>query len=310
MWIEKQIQRFLREPLAAYASSATIAPERVGEVSNDRSAVVGKNGWCFIYEGSNNYRGAYHDVGLAPLGDQWASLIEQRQRKCEALGARFVQLIVPNKATIMPENYPEPLGAGVTPMLHRLLESTPTANFLCPVEEMRNPVVRDYVFRRNDNTHLTLVGNAMLVVLLLAAVGVDPVSIPCIETTRVNHTGDLGSKFAEPISEWFCAPKYDVGLLDQRGIEKTHEIVVDGFNGTRQSFHNPGAPIKQTLLVFGNSFFERTPSWGMSPILAALFEEFHFVWTPVFDEACAVTLEPDIIICQTCERFMIRLPTS
>lgn len=301
--------KLLREPIAAYASCATIPPERVGEVSNDRSAVVGKNGWCFIYEGSNNYRNAYHDIRLAPLGDQWSRLIEQRQSKCDSLGVHFVQLIVPNKATLMPENFPEHLGAGMTYMLSRLIENAPNANILCPVEDMRKPAVRDYVFRRNDS-HLTLVGCTILSDLLLVALGIDPVCNSYIETACVNHTGDLGSKFSEPISEWFCAPRFDLGFMDLRGIRKIRETVVDGFNGTKQSFNNPEAPIKKTLLVFGNSFFEKVPSWGMSPIFAALFEEFHFVWTPDFDEASVVTIEPDIIICQTCERFMSRLPNS
>ena len=101
--------KFLKEPLAAYASTTTFAPERVGEISDDRSVVVGRNGWCFIYEGSNNYRAACHDKCLVTLGDEWARLIEQRQRICGALGILFLHLIVPNKATLMPEHFPEPL---------------------------------------------------------------------------------------------------------------------------------------------------------------------------------------------------------
>ena len=298
--------KFLKEPLAAYASTTTVAPERAGEISEDRSAVVGHDGWCFIYEGSNNYRGAYHDKDLAPLGDQWARLIEQRQRMCETLGVRFAQLIVPNKATLMPENFPEPLGTGLTTVLQRLLEVAPAANLLCPVEQMRQPGLREAVFRRNDS-HLTVAGNAYLVKLILESTGIETGNVPLIETCKTNHIGDLGGKFNIPIAEGFLAPRFDVGLLDQGKIKNNQDVIVNGFNGTRQSFYNPLAPIKQTVLVFGNSFFERTPSWGMSPILVALFENYHFIWTPHFDESEISSLKPNLILCQTCERFLTKL---
>jgi hypothetical protein len=299
--------RFLSEPLSAYASKTIIAPERVGEISDDRSAVVGRDGWCFIYEGSNNYRDAYHDTELASLGDEWAKLIEQRQRVCDSLGIKFLQLVVPNKATLMPENFPEPLGAGITIIFQRLLEAAPNANLICPVENMRKPGVRDALFRCNDS-HLTVAGNVLLAELMLDAVGISPVDVPCVEIIKINHVGDLGSKFQVPVVESFFAPQFEVGLLDRSKIEKTHEIILDGFNGIQQYFHNPSAPIKQTLLVFGNSFFERTPSWGISPFMASLFKSFHFIWTPDFDIELITNLQPDIIIGQTCERFLNKLP--
>jgi hypothetical protein len=297
---------FLKEPLAAYASTLTIPPERIGDVSDDRSAVVGHNDWCFIYEGSNNYRGAYYDAGLASLGDQWAKVIEQRQHICDMLGVKFLQLIVPNKATLMPENFPEPLNAGITTVLQRLFKAAPAANILCPVEQMRHPSLREVVFRRNDS-HLTVAGNAYLVKAILETSRINVDYMPPIEICKTNHIGDLGSKFKFPITEAFYAPRFDAGLLDQASITKTHEVIVDGFNGIRQSFHNPFAPIKQTILIFGNSFFERVPSWGISPIFVALFENFHFIWTARFDDIEIRSLKPDLIICQTCERFLNRL---
>lgn len=298
---------FLNEPLAAYASATAISPERVGEISEDRSAVVGLDGWCFIYEGSNNYRGSYQNMSLAPLGDQWARLIEERQRICDALGARFVQLIIPNKATLMPVNFPEPLEAGITKVLERLLDAAPKANLLCPVEQMRQPSLREVIFRRNDS-HLTVAGNALLAELVLEAVGVAPISSSCIEVLKVNHTGDLGGKFSLPISESIFAPRFDTGLLDEQKIEKIDETIVEGFNGNQQTFSSLGTPIKKTILVIGNSFFERTPGWGMSPIFAAIFDRFSFYWSSDFKIELIHAYKPDIVIAQTCERFLTKLP--
>jgi len=296
----------LNKSLADYASSTTIDPGRIGEISDDRSAIVGRDGWCFIYEGSNNYRSAYHDHRLVPLAEQWARLIEQRQSFCDSLGTRFIQIIVPNKATLMPEYFPEHIGSGMTTVLQNLLNASPVANLLCPFKEMRQPSVRETFFRRNDS-HLTLAGSAFLAKLILDVAELDIGDVPRVEVCKVSHAGDLGSKFSVPIVEVFHAPRFDIGLLDQKKIEKTCEVVIEGFNGTRQSFHNPGAPIKKTVLVFGNSFFERNPSWGISPLFIALFENFHFIWTPRFYEEEVRSLNPDLVLSQTCERFLNRV---
>lgn len=300
---------FFKEQLAAYASSTTISRERLGEISEDRSAVVGHDGWCFIYEGSNNYRGTYQDIHLARMGDQWARLIEDRQQMCESHGITFAQIVIPNKATLMPENFPEPLEAGMTTVLQRLLDAAPQANLLCPVEQMRQDSFKEIIFRRNDS-HLTVAGNALLSDLILEAVGVAPIVSSCIEAFKVCNNGDLGSKFSPPISESFWAPRFDAGLLDEQKLDKINEIIAEGLTGTQQTFCNLEAPIKKRILVVGNSFFERIPSWGMSPIFAAIFDSFGFYWAPNLSPELINAFRPDIVVAQTCERFLTRLPCN
>ena len=295
--------RFLKDHIAAYGSVMNSASDRVGEISADQSAVIGRDGWCFIYQGSNKYHNAYHDKNLVSLGDKWARLIERRQRIFDSWNIPFLQLIIPNKATLMPERFPKPLGKGMSLMLQGLFAAKPDASLLCPVEEMRQLNVRDYFFRRNDS-HLTVVGSSILTELLLAATKIELPSVPCIETIFVDHTGDLGSKFSQPLSERFCAPKFDGGLLDLGNIQKISEKIVSGFNGTRQSFYNDDAPIECTVLVIGNSFFERVPSWGLSPFFCALFKGFHFIWGAEIDKKIIIDCKPDLVIAQTCERFL------
>lgn len=299
--------RFLREPFASYGSTTDIEASRTGEVSEDRSAVIGHDGWCFIYEGSNNYRAAYHDGSLAGLGDAWAAVIEEKQRHCEAAGVQFVQLIVPNKASVMPGNFPEPLADGITPMLRRLLAAAPQANLVCPLDAMREPGIRDALFRRNDS-HLTIAGCDFLAGALLDALGIDTGNAAKIDTHTVSHTGDLGVKFAAPVPEDFQAPRFDGGLFAQGNLIKTGEAFVNGFTGTHQSFSNSRPLVDKRILVIGNSFFERTPGWGMSPIFAALFREFHFLWHADLHMETIRQLQPDIVIAQTCERFLTRTP--
>jgi len=78
--------------------------------------------------------------------------------------------------------------------------------------------------------------------------------------------------------------------------------------GTCQSSFNERAPIDKKIVVFGNSFFEKIPSWGLSPYFAAIFREFHFFWSPEVNMDYCINVKPDIVIAQTCERFMCKLP--
>lgn len=300
--------RFLCDPLNAYGSTAEIDPACIGEISEDRSAIVGCNNWCFIYEGSNDYRSSYINRELSSMGVEWGRVIEARQSFCDRLGIKFQQVIVPNKATVLPECYPEVLPADVSFPLKSLLASSVDANLLIPLTEFRADPVREAIFRRNDS-HLTVAGNALLTELIIDAVGIDLIgNVPSIEVCGVNHIGDLGGKFRVLIREELLAPRFDSGLLDQCTIDKTYEVLAGGFNGSKQSFHNPNAPIKQTILVFGNSFFERNPSWGLTPLFVALFENFHFIWSSHFIQDEVLSLRPDLVLSQTCERFMVRVP--
>lgn len=298
--------KFLREPLSAYGSITEIDPARIGELSEDRSAVVGRNDWCFIYEGSNDYRGSYINRDLSSLGDAWARVIEARQSYCDRQGIQFLQVIIPNKATLLPECYPEGLSADISFPLQGLLASKVDAHLLVPIAEFRADSVREAVFRRNDS-HLTVAGNVYLMELILEVLGLSDVHSVVVETHEVTHVGDLGGKFETKLPERCHAPLWNKGLLNQEIVQKVKDVPAEGFNGIEQVFRNPVAPINNKVAVIGNSFFERVPSWGVSPVCSALFQDYSFRWSPVF-EVSAVDRNTEILICQTCERFLNRVP--
>ena len=298
---------FVEGDLTDFGSSSFISEGRIGEISADRTAVIGHRGWCFIYDGSNNYRDAYTCEAVVGTGTRWFSLIESRQGVVQSLGASFLQVIVPNKATILSHLYPEKLGDGITKTLKTLLSAKSHVSLLCPVEELRDPSYAELVFRRNDS-HLTIAGNCYFVAAILNALKLSVEISTQVHTVETEHVGDLGSKFATPVSERLQAPCFDDGLLSQAGLIKRREISVAGLNGIQQCFLNESAPLKQSVLVFGNSFFERIPSWGLSPFFAALFREYTFIWSPALDVEEIRRRRPDIVICQTCERFLSTVP--
>ena len=300
---------FLLHPLSWYSSRSIISNNRVGAISDDRSAVVGNSNWCFIYEGSNNYYKSYIEEGLSSTKDEWIGIIEARQILCTELDIQFLQLIIPNKLTLIPYFFPGTLNTDVSFLMKELMNKRVNANLLIPVSDLRKNSVREAIFRRNDS-HLTISGNAYLADLIIKNLGIPISRIPKISTQEILHIGDLGGKFSNAVPEEMSAPLWDQGLFDQKNLNKIEDFDPGRLVGIRQVFINHKAPIEKKLVVFGNSFFERVPSWGLSPFFAAIFLEFHFIWSPNIDLNYLINGKFDIVICQTCERFLTQAPDA
>jgi hypothetical protein len=91
----------------------------------------------------------------------------------------------------------------------------------------------------------------------------------------------------------------------------TERVTAKSKVGTGITWHNPSAPIKKKVIAFGNSFFDAGDfphqlSWWF----ARWFTDFQIVWMADMIEETVKSKRPDIVICQTVERFMIRPPKS
>lgn len=293
----------LPHQISSYSSVVDIHDDQIGSISTDRTAVIGRSGWLFIFEGSNGYRQAYQASHVSDVGDRWVEIIHSRRRLCSRLGIAFLQVIVPNKATILPGCYPIDLGDGITSVLKRIISVGSSPDVLVPLCSWRESAVCESVFRRNDS-HLAMSGNADLAERIIRTILGDMPNVEYISSATVSHAGDLGSKFTNPVLEWLHIPRWNEGLLNQRYVRKSHEVVSKGLVGNRQDFDNPSASINMCVLIFGNSFFERCPSWGLTPIFCAIFSRIVFVWSPNVDENIIREVRPDILVAQTCERFL------
>lgn len=295
--------------LSEYASTLQAASPQHGWISEDQSAITGKDSWLYLFKGSNSYYDGYLTPDHDDLSHQWLDIIEKREKICSKMGALFRQVIVPNKASILSEYYPHSLPRMQTDILKRILDKKSDL-IICPIQQWRDTQIKLAVFRRNDS-HLTMAGNAHLTGLILSSLGLPQKSACHVQTSLVEHVGDLGVKYDPGFSEFFHAPSFESGLLDQQRIIKTFEYIPEtGFTGTTQTFYNAKPIYDHRVVVFGNSFYEKSPSWGMTPIFAALFKSIHFVWSSRIETEIVETIAPDIVIAQTCERFLCRVPDS
>ncbi|MBW8911322.1 MAG: hypothetical protein JF564_05430, partial [Sphingomonas sp.] len=129
-----------------------------------------------------------------------------------------------------------------------------------------------------------------------------------------NHLlkGDLGERF-------FGTPLYEsdnYGDLAEiqalaPGAPVISEIPADGLQNIRLVWRNPNAPCQLKVVAFANSFFERGGGvHGLSWWFKTMFSEFHFLWRAEMDIAYVDEHRPDIVICQTVERFLPQVPKS
>ena len=277
-----------------------------GSTSADGVAIVGHEGFIFLLGGSNHYYEAYsqdkHSAGKEAKG--WQSYLANVQAQCERRNIKFLFAVAPNKATVLPELYPRNISAGITPRMACLLSNLEVPAVM-PVESFRNFQDRRSIFRRNDS-HFGDAGNHLMAHLVLEGFGFPtrPYHEGIFEVAKIKHAGDLGGRFDPKMTETLSRilhPKQDRLLIHT-------EVPQIGFRGTTVITENPEAPIDKTLVAFGNSFLEKIPGWGMSPILARYFKRFVFSWAAEVDFSLVEQHEADAVLFQTCERFLGEVP--
>jgi hypothetical protein len=272
-----------------------------GSVSADGTAIVGQDNRLFLLGGSNDYHQAYHqeENEAVEQAEGWLNYAAAALSACNNVTSQFLFSIVPNKATILADRYPLSIADGITPRLRRILQVNKT--FIhSPVELMR---AGGEWFRRND-THFTYAGNIAYVNDLMRELGLDVELSISDETHTAEHNGDLGGKFDPPMKEALLLPAAfpDTGKIYNLGDPARRHT------GSMFATCNRNYLVDKTLMVFGNSFSEAAVSWGMSPYFAHIFKRYFFHWGNEVDANLVQQLRPDIVVLQTCERFLSTPP--
>ena len=306
----------------------------VGTKATDGSAVIGYDGQLFLFKGSNDVAGLYalepSSRAVTQVVDAWLSLITERKLLLQRQDCMYLQLVVPEKSSVLLESVPAGLGP-ITPILEGL-ESKLFAtekmgskhnNYLSVVDVLRNPPSGRASAFLNTDSHLSSDGCQVIVEAILAWLLNDkPNLAEDLMKTRASFErrqmspptlfrGDLSSRFASfPLLEWVSWPV--VGLSDSANSASTDVLYTPpdgGHGGTHIRWRNENAPIRLRVVAFGNSFFERgAAQYGLSWWCKGLFKEFHFVWNSAIVPELVASIQPQLVICQTVERFLHIIP--
>lgn len=238
-------------------------------------------------------------------------------RRSQMLGARFVQMMIPEKSSVL--TMMSPLGnTGPSPLWKWVLEAL-NANVDVAFEHIDGLKVLQAcdcptATYLTMDSHFSSYGAETIMRALLSESG--RASYKRGATRAVNAPGDLGRKFPGELrpfeSEVFTVLS---GLTTSEGIQPSPVLVAEanpaGHIGIMRRWKNSKPVIDDVVLCFGNSFFERgITSTQLSWWGARLFREFYFCWSPDIDWTLAETLRPSVIIGQSIERFLRIVPQS
>lgn len=290
----------------------------VGTLSPSKAIVVGRDGHLFLEGGSNSlsqqYKTDINDPIVVSVAEKWNSLIRRRLETLSYRGIKFCQIIIPEKSTVLSEFFPISISAP-TPFLKAVQskisqdESLSRVTFdalKCLISD-RN---RENTYRKHDS-HLTAYGSQQVFSEFLRFIGYD-VDLNYTFDQKSFNSGDMGLHF----------PGMKFGMYDdlpnpadfeseEAGLELVDSYFPGGGKhiGRYRIWKNDRARIQKKVVVFGNSFFEMgTSALCLSWWFARWFSEFHFRWEPDLDYEYIEKTNPDIVICQTIERFMPKVP--
>jgi hypothetical protein len=323
----------LAQKQVAYIDNLSPILLPVGTTSEDGSAVIGKDGFLFLYRGSNDvvtlYRSRPADPKNLVKAQQWLRVFQSREHLARELGAVFMQMVVPEKSTVLRTYAP----ADITPItpVYALLDGEFMRQWLKGTYISLSAGLEaclangNFPFLRTDS-HLSDFGVRVIVRNILTAIqnrmpgqgGVLSQQLALIDSLKSEAVkqilaGDLSARFFVP-TIYEEAKRLDVSPYI--AVAPPAPVVYDispshGHNGSRVVWKNDKAPIDLKVIAFANSFFERgADPRGVSWWLKHLFKEYHFIWSPHFDEEYVANNRPDVIICQTIERFLGVVPKS
>ncbi|WP_238258693.1 hypothetical protein, partial [Methylobacterium gnaphalii] len=293
----------------------------VGTWSGDRTAILGQDGHIFLAGGSNRLLEEHQreegDPRPRAFADQWLNLMRRRCSRVEASGARYVQLIIPDKLTVLPEHFPRSIRTPGTML--RLIEAGLQGdtrieeNYVSVRHALGAAPNRAATVLKTDS-HLSAYGCWITFRAVLEHLSLPIGQPPEFNTIRMG-SGDLAMRFfGIPIVD--TRLHADLPVLDaefrSHGARIFHEHPSGRHVGSAESWFNPRAPIAATVLVIGNSYcgLENGQQGQLSWWFARWFRTYHFVWQSHLPLSLVEKLKPDIVVCQTVERFLIESPHS
>lgn len=280
--------------------------------------LAGRNGWLF-WIGKNLYNLKLYrrSPAVALRLRRWRNLVLERERRCRSIGARYLQLMIPDKLSVYEHKL---VGNEIDPTLSfalRLQHEIEQAgggdswiDLLTPLRAQRD--IEDLCLR--TDTHFTPAGFRLAYQEVCRACGVAAAS-QALRAGSGRHriVTDLGSKL-EPSADEECE-----AFSFERNARRIEENALTRFReaqarlrpgtqgGSRIVLRNdaPGTD-PRCLVMFGDSYaFHET---GLGPMLAESFREVHLLWSTGIDFGYVARVRPDLVIAEIAERFVVRFP--
>lgn len=285
----------------------------IGATSLDQSVVIGGGGFLFLFSGSNSLHAQYSQENNSQLTAAWITLIRKRAQFCSASGVGFIQMIVPEKQSIIPEHYPLRIQTP-TPTLDSINGQLGSHDYYIDCYQLlKNFYEFDgLVPYRKVDSHPSLFGMICLTREVVRILGIEANIVPsALEDTFLG--GDLGNMLlCGEVVEASLVPISSEWPFAQRVPTLTDSYdPLEGHVGAMRQWECDSPLTDKHVLIFGNSVFERGGSpYGLSWWLSRIFKKTTFVWSAVLNHKLVDELQPNLVLAQTVERFLPGLPAT
>lgn len=259
-------------------------------------AIVGRDDWLFLDQDANHVQAQI--TGKFALSENfemtWASLGAYRKAAFEARGIPYVFLIAPNKECVYSEYLPE--GTSLSPL--RPVSKVLTAlesnlRVLYPLAELKESRSIRETYPRGD-THWNQYGSFVVYQLLMKIIGIDPMKEGDIDFHTQIVDGDLSSKIGLNTEYISARLKIDrTKITENNGVKNIGQYLV---------LENENKSLPK-LVLFRDSF-----STSLLAMISQHFSRLVVVWQPNIDYGIVDREQPDYVISQQAERFLISPP--
>lgn len=289
-------------------------PPPVGAISSDRLAIWGGKNTAFLFSGSNFYYDSYQTPVVPKSTSTWIEITQNRHAQLSR-ATPIVSLIVPNKATCLPDLYPLLLQENPTPSfraLRKAFANDPNVVFAESLLEASSPSRRhaSSVWSGLDS-HWSEFGALVTLNEVLVRFGLAPIEFKYAEQERIRVGGDLCHRWPPRVKTEWQVLRAETALPAPTDVYDNAAGKPYRNNGRHTVWTNTDAPIAKRLTIVGNSFSgPGHKSSNLTYWAARYFRRVTFVHSPNIPTDIHDFAETDLLLFQTVERFLPSAPTD
>jgi tetratricopeptide (TPR) repeat protein len=269
--------------------------------------LLGKDGWIFLDHDSNRVidqitgRHLLDQQGV----DAWRKLILDRDQYVASIGAQHLMFVAPNKELVYSEQLPDWVEIAEQRPIHQIMAALGpkrAKKIIYPLDSIRAANDQALTYPKTD-THWSGFGAYIGYHAFCAGLsnsGIEPLRIDSsrVSFEEVPYIGDLGVKFEPPVSALTLAARIE-GANGRLAFDNRIPN-----RGRIRVFVNKDTTLPRCVM-FGDSF-----GGNLLPFLKESFSILVYVYGKSFDRELIEAYQPDVVLSQFVERFLIEPPVD
>jgi hypothetical protein len=284
--------------LAAQQEFSDFFKLQPGTISDDGSAVVGRAGFLFVNDGSNQWKDQISgELTIAPdVLDATLAKLESYSSRLSSLGVTFRFVIIPEKDIIYPDLSPNVVSSLGTKRAAQQISARYSSHTLYVKDQLAAASVAATTYHAR-NSHFNFFGGLVVAEQIYESLGIEFPAESNIPSTLVFWPDDLSLKWHKNLTTR--------RRILRRFYAEDEIVKVESHVGRYLIIRNENAPNKRPIVIFGDSY-AWNPDAGVARCLALGFSEVHFLWKKQIDWELIEKVRPATVLLQSAERFLIK----